>query len=144
MKTKVVGGGSLGLCKQISENRFFPLFSPLRGKNWLLTPFPRFTPFFPLTREKRSPRFLPANPAFRDCFRGDPGWKISDPGQVTFSIVLSTCEPIYTILVKLLSWGWLQLLITPRGCFRGDLGLYIFGSGSGDIQHGLNSKVPVY
>ena len=32
---------------------------------------------------------------------------------------------------------YLQLLITPRGCFRGGPGWKFFGAGSGDIQHGL-------
>ena len=44
-------------------------------------------------------------------------------------------------IIKLYHQIWqnyfLQLFITPRGCFRGDPGWIFLGSGSGNIQNGL-------
>ena len=44
---------------------------------------------------------------------------VSDLGQVTFSMVLSTCVPIYTIFAKLLFWDCFTASYHPKGLFQG-------------------------
>ena len=57
-----MGGGSLGLCEQISENRFFPLFPPIEGEKLVINPFFPIYPLFPPYPGKKVPEVFTCQP----------------------------------------------------------------------------------